>query len=110
MALEESIAKVETIIIPNRLIYKGEIRKIRSVDKKYIINSYEVYMGGEIILKVKINALHPNCDPDTNEFCISDSLRFKVIDQKVLPTLENMFRTFNFDNCYYQPWGDFVYE
>ncbi len=108
MGLEATVAKVKTTIVPSRLIYQGQTKRIRRVNRNFVINSYEIYLAGRIILKVKIDASHPNCDPDTNEFCISDNLKHKVIDQKILPTLENMFKTFNLDNCYYQPWEDFT--
>ncbi len=105
------IATVTNKIIPNRIIFKGQNKKIIRLSDKFTITSYNLHFTkDETLKKVVLNNPHPNSNPETNEFCLSFDLKGRKIDHTILPTIEVLLRTFNLDDCYFQPWQDFYWE
>ena len=96
-------------IVPDKLMSCSTLYYITITNPKFIINEYEICVGNnKKIEKIKLlEGKHPNCDPQTNEFCIPDFIKKLEIDDKVLEIIENMFKIFNFESSFYQPWADF---
>lgn len=102
---------IDRIIVPNRLIFKKQCKKIIEVDEKFIINEYKLYFTTSSELeKVTICSFHPNCDPHNGELCLPRSLGMKRADNTIVLLVENLLRTFNLDDCYFQPWSEFYCE
>jgi len=110
MESREIIAEIKEEIVPNRLIYKKRSYVIKRVANKFKIKGIKIYFtqSGKLE-KVIINGEHPNSNPETGEFCLPENLIFREADSMVLPTIESVLRTFNLDDCYFQPWEDFSY-
>jgi len=105
-------ARVKTKLIPNRLIFKKGVKTITDVHPKFIVNEYIIEYGeGNLLSRVLlVDAHHPNCNPKTKEFCLPDNLKCKESDPSLIPIIESLIRTFNFESSYYQPWNEFEYE
>lgn len=101
---------IEKTIIPQRLKYKGKLYKIIYVDKKYIIPCYEVLLSDNKINSIYLKkSIHPNCRPDTAEFCIPLQIKDNPFNKQVQTIIENTLITFNLENAYFMPWGDVKY-
>ena len=97
-------------IIPDRLICNSTLYSIKLNNPTYIIDEYTIFLDkNKNIEKIKLlKGMHPNCNPKNNEFCIPDFIKkINKIDDETLKIIENMFKTFNFDSAFYQPWNDF---
>ena len=97
------------MIFPDKLIYDHSFYKIKVTDPDYVINGFQVYTEENKIQKIKLNCSHPNCNPNTKEFCIPDCVKNLEINEESLKTIISMLKLFNFDNSYYQPWISFDY-
>ena len=110
--MEKKVLNFKRIIVPTRVIYKNSIRLITRINLDFVVNGYSVYLDEESRLeKVIINGRHPNSDPNTNEFCISEPFKnmFKIT-KSYRRRLENMIATFNMNDCYFSPWYAFSYD
>jgi len=101
---------VNRILVPSQMIYKSELYRICDIKDKYIIRKYKVLIEDEKIYEAFIDAFHPNSDPSTGEFCIPNDLKQCNFDNICQSILENIFITFNIDDCYFTPWGDIEYR
>ena len=102
---------VDKILVPHIIMYKNNVYYICDFHKKYIIRQYKVVINeNEKIYKVFIDAAHPNANPQTSEFCISDQLKELAFDSFSQSVLENMLITFRIDDCYFTPWGEVSYD
>ena len=99
-------------IIPNRVIFGNELNEIVELDNKYKITEYYITVtevnNGYQITKVQIDTIHPNSNPDTSEFCIPKGIKYD--NERTPKELERMFKTFNLNDCYFQPWEDFKFK
>lgn len=103
---EKTISK---ILVPERLVHNKRVCKITGLESKYIIKKYTVKIVNGKIDSVYLDSVHPNCDPNTKQFCIPNILRQQKFNKKTQPILENIIITFNLDDCYFKPWGDISY-
>jgi len=112
----ESYYEIHKEYHPSLLKLRNEFKEITFVKDEYIIKNVKIFYtkveDGIKVGKVFIDAKHPNSDPRTNEFCVATEIKnLKSIDINVLiPLLEQMFTTYNLDNPYYSPFGDFKYK
>ena len=97
------------MIVPTILIYKRKIHKIEQIDKKYYIKEYKVKTFKNKIFKLTLDVPHPNCDPDTKEFCLPIHLIGEELNNEATYKIETMLRTFNLDGCYFKPWNELRY-
>jgi|WetSurSiteA1Bulk_404760.scaffolds.fasta_scaffold00030_33 hypothetical protein len=102
--------KVESIIVPNKVIYNGKLYKIVDIDEKFIVTEYMVSLFEGKIFSVKINCSHPNADPTSGEVCIPANLQNHGFSEKSKAMIHSILCCFNLDNCYFTPWGEFQYE
>jgi len=107
-----SIKEVETkkVIVPKKMIYRNSLFRITDIDPKYVIRKYTVRLVDGKIDSVYLDSIHPNSDPDTNEFCIPFELRNLPLNEQSIEYIEHMINIFNLDNCYFTPWGEIKYE
>jgi hypothetical protein len=102
--------KVKSVIVPNKVIYNGELYCITDIDEKFIIREYTVSLFDGKIYSVKIDSEHPNADPETGQVCISSMLQNYGFSEKSKAMIHSILYCFNLDNCYFTPWGEFEYE
>ena len=107
MRIKEEI--ISKILVPERVIHNGKVYKLTNLGSKYIIKKYTVKTVNKKIDMVYLNSIHPNCDPNTNEFCIPNILRQHKFTKKTQRMLEQILTTFNLDDCYFKPWDDISY-
>lgn len=102
---------VKKRIVPDRLIFKNCVMKITTIYKKFIVNKYRIqFTHDNRVSRIFLDTVHPNCDPRTKVFCIPEELKNGKFDIAIIPFTENLIRTFNLDDCYFQPWNEFEYE
>lgn len=110
---KQSMISIKKIITPNRLIYDNQLFDITSIDSDYVITEFRIFLEKEKIQKVLINSLHPNCESETQEFCLPSSIKeanFMDNSKIIIKQLEVLLKTFNFKNCYFTPWEVFSYN
>jgi len=101
---------IKRTLVPERLKYKGKLYKITYIENKYIIPCYEVLLINDKVDSVFLRkSIHPNCKPQTAEFCLPPEVRFHEFNKKVQIILENILVSFNLENAYFMPWGDVKY-
>ena len=107
--MEISTVEVNKILVPKYMIYKSELHLITNLDRKYVSKGYIVELADGKIFNVILKGIHPNSNPDNNDFCIPESLYDKEFTDDLKSQIENMIRTFNVDDCYFTPWGGIEY-
>jgi hypothetical protein len=107
MSVEFNFKKHESIkmLIPKTAISDGKINVIKRVDPRYLIKGYVVETLNGYIDNVFVSSPHPNCDPNTNKFCIPNILRKRKFDKQTAKIIEMILITYNLDNCYFKPKG-----
>lgn len=104
------IFESKNTIIPNIMIYKNEIYDIESIDESLVINGYTLEVRKNKLLKVYLNNIHPNCNPETLEFCLPDDLIEIEFSEKIVDMIEYLIKIYNIDSCYFSPWNKITYR
>ena len=92
-------------IIPDKLIYDGEIFEITKLHKSLWINGFEIYLDeNRNIEKIIIDGKHPNVNPDTNTLCLTNEIVGKVFEDVGFPMIYSLVSTYNLTYCYFRPW------
>lgn len=98
-------------IIPNKLICNNSLYDITLNSDKYIIKRIVIVTNeNNKISRIMIldgDGIHPNCDPESKEFCLPDSIKGMEFNDNTLEVIENTIKIFNFDSAFFQPWNDF---
>jgi hypothetical protein len=102
---------IDVNIVPNKLICNNSLYNISLNSDKYFIKRVIILINeNNIISKIMIldgDGIHPNCDPETKEFCLPDSIKCMELNDNTLEIIENTIKIFNFDSAFFQPWNDF---
>jgi hypothetical protein len=102
------VIKKKMKIIPDKLIFDGEIHEMTKLDKSLWISGFEVYLDeNRNIEKVIIDGKHPNADPSTNILCLSEEVIGKPFDSDGIPMIFSLISTYNLTYSYFKPWGKF---
>jgi len=101
--------KIVKSLVPTVLVYKRRVYKISELDKKYYIKSYVVKTFKNKIYNLELDVPHPNCHPETKEFCLPVHLIGEDLNSKSSYLIESMLKTFNLDGCYFKPWNELRY-
>lgn len=94
-----------TKVIPTRVILNKNIYKITHVDKLYHMDGFTITTENDKVIYVRIFGYHPNCDPDTDIFCLPDFKKGVHLSKKYLDTIINNIQTYYLDSCYFNPTG-----
>jgi hypothetical protein len=96
-------------IEPKKIICNQRCYNIEILNKKYIIKALNIYTDkNNFISKIEIiDGEHPNCDPETKEFCIPENLKERKFDSIDFSLIEKMIGVFDFNSSFYMPWADF---
>lgn len=94
-----------TKIIPNRIIMEKNVYEITFLDELYHLDGFEIDTENDKVFNVRVFGFHPNCDPETNIFCIPDFKKGCVITNEYIDAIITNIHTYYLDNCYYNPLG-----
>ncbi len=87
--------------------FKGNVYDITSVDRDYIIREFDIIVEDMKIKRVILKDKHPNCNPETNEFCLPTEFEGMNLNPSVIPLIEGLLKIYNLENCFYSPWSKF---
>lgn len=96
--------------IPSKLIFRNRLYEITKLHKKFTVRGYKVRTINNEISSIILSNPHPNANPRTGEFCISNSLRSLKFNKKTKGMIGLMLCHFNLDNCYFTPWNEIEYK
>lgn len=97
-------------IIPSRIIYKNKMYSIETIKDDYIVDKYKIKLDDKNrIIKLFVDADHPNSEPSVDEFCLSDGIENKHISYDLLDTIEEMLETYNLNHSYFSIWNHLTY-
>jgi len=79
--------------------------EITFIDESLILQGFAITTYGEDnqISCVNLFGDHPNCDPDTNEYCLPDAKIGMKLDTVTLSILMKNFKTYYIDSAYFVP-------
>lgn len=99
------IVEVKSLLIPYRVIKKQKLYYITSLNSKYYIRDYRIFLNELNQLSLLyINNPHPNAD--NGLFCLPKNIiELKWTDEN-RNIVENMLKTFNLDDCFFIPYSD----
>jgi len=92
-------------IIPTRVILNSCAYEITYIDKEFHLDGFEISTENDKVLNVRLFGGHPNCDPDTDLYCLQDYKKNVEITPEYLRLLKTNIRTYYLDNCYFNPTG-----
>jgi hypothetical protein len=80
-----------------------KLSEITYLDDKYDIDGFIVITKENKIQKILLAGIHPNCNPENNEYCLNKSIINKKLNEKNLSILIRSIGTYHFDDCYFKP-------
>lgn len=92
-------------IIPNRVIKDRNIHDISYLDKMFYLDGFEVSTENDKVMNVRVFGIHPNCDPDTDNFCLPDFKKGTYFNSDYLNLIKTNIETYYLDNCFFNPTG-----
>jgi len=106
---------VDKRIVPTKVIDNRRIKNIKSLTEDFVINSYTIILSDDLKIKnVFLDCRHPNANPETNEFCFPDNIYEEVVEvenlDEICNKIEYFLRIFNYDDCYFRPWLEVIFE
>ena len=90
-------------IIPDKIMENRKLSEITYLDDKYDIDGFIVITKENKIQKILLAGVHPNCNPENNEYCLNKSIINKKLNEKNLSILIRSIGTYHFDDCYFKP-------
>lgn len=98
-------------IIPNRVIKDKNVYKIKYLNEIYYLDGFEVSTENDKVINVRVFGFHPNCDPDTDNFCLPDFKKGVYLTTEYLNLIITNIQTYYLDNSFFNPTGkDLRYE
>jgi hypothetical protein len=92
-------------IIPTRVIQDRKVFEITHIDELYHLDGFEISTENDKILNVRVFGFHPNCDPDTDIFCLPEFKKGIKFDQSSLNIIITNIKTYYLDSSYFNPLG-----
>ena len=92
-------------ITPTRIIQNKKVFEITHIDELYHLDGFEISTEKEKILNVRLFGFHPNCDPDTDIFCLPDFKKGIEFNQSSLNMIITNIKTYYLDSSYFNPLG-----
>jgi hypothetical protein len=109
---KEIIPKKAKILVAHHGRLFPEYVKLKKCSDKYKIKSYKVSVNETTnqIESISLLEKHPNCNPETRQFCLGD-LKGIEFNEKGKILVEEVLSTWNLMNCYFAPsrWIDYEY-
>ncbi len=92
-------------IIPTNVIKSGCAFEITHLDRSMHLKGFTIttYTKQDIITTVNLFGEHPNCDSNTNAYCLSENKKTMTFNEKSLSLLLSNFKCYYLDDCYFTP-------
>ena len=94
-----------TTVIPNRVIKEKNVYKITHLDEMFNLDGFEISTENDKVLNVRVFGIHPNCDTDTDNFCLPDFKKGVILTEDYLKLILTNIQTYYLDNCFFNPTG-----
>jgi len=92
-------------IIPNRVIMDKNVYNITFLDEQYYLDGFEISTENDKVMNVRVFGFHPNCDPNTDNFCLPDFKKGTFFTEDYLKLILTNIQTYYLDNCFFNPTG-----
>ena len=92
-------------IIPNRVIKNKNVHNITYLDETYYLDGFEVSTENDKVINVRVFGFHPNCDSNTDNFCLPNFKKDVLLTDKYLKLILTNIKTYYLDNCFFNPTG-----
>jgi len=93
-------------IIPNRVIKDKNVYEITYLDKMFNLDGFEISTENNKVINIRVFGFHPNCDPNTDNFCIPDFKKGVELTNKYLSLIISNIQTYYLDTCFFNPTGN----
>lgn len=92
-------------IYPNMVIKERNAYSILFLDESLILQGFAIttYTENNQICCINLFGDHPNCDPDTNAYCLPEAKVGMKLDPITLSLLMKNFQTYYLDSAYFVP-------
>jgi hypothetical protein len=77
--------------------------RITYLDDKYILDGFNILIKKNKIKKIFLKGLHPNCNPESHEYCVDEKFINNEWNEENLSILTRSIQTYHLDNCYFRP-------
>jgi hypothetical protein len=92
-------------VIPNRVIKEKNVHKITYLDEMFYLDGFEISTENDKVINVRVFGFHPNCDPNTDNFCLPDFKKGVFLTEKYFNLILTNIQTYYLDNCFFNPTG-----
>lgn len=92
-------------IIPNRVIKNRNVHKITYISRMFHLDGFEISTENDKVLNIRVFGFHPNCDPETDNFCLPDFKKGSYLTSDYLNLIKSNIQTYYLDNCFFNPTG-----
>jgi hypothetical protein len=92
-------------IIPNRVILDKNVHQITYINEIYHLDGFEISTENDKVMNVRVFGYHPNCDPDTELFCLPDFKTGVYLTKEYIELIATNIQTYYLDNCFFNPTG-----
>lgn len=90
-------------IIPNRIVMDKNVYEITYLDKMYHLGGFQIETENNRVFNVRLFGFHPNCNLETNEYCIPDFKKGCQLTDGYIRGITTNIQTYYFDACYFKP-------
>lgn len=94
-------------IYPDMVIKGRNAFEITSIDESLALEGFAIttYTKDNKISCINLFGDHPNCDPDTNAYCLPEDKAGMELNEATLSLLIKNFKTYYLDSAYFVPGG-----
>lgn len=92
-------------IFPDIVIKDRNAYEIVFIDESFILQGFTIttYTEENKISCINLFGDHPNCDPNTNAYCLPEAKVGMKLDENTLSLLMKNFKTYYLDSAYFIP-------
>ena len=92
-------------IFPDMIIKDRTAYEITFIDESLVLQGFTIttYTEDNKIACINLFGDHPNCDPDTNTYCLPDAKVGMEFNSGILNLLMQNFKTYYLDSAYFVP-------
>jgi len=81
------------------------VYNITFLDEQYYLDGFEISTENDKVMNVRVFGFHPNCDPNTDNFCLPDFKKGTFFTEDYLKLILTNIQTYYLDNCFFNPTG-----
>jgi hypothetical protein len=81
------------------------VYRIKYLDELYHLDGFSITTENDKVMYVRVFGYHPNCDPDTDIFCLPDFKKGVYFTKEYLDVIITNIQTYYLDNCFFNPIG-----